>query len=189
MAMLRIAPSSRHHPLHATRRKVAIPLGSQRFLAAFEGIEGGFAIGASLLIGLNAVGMDRTVLLSTALISLIVSGFNSASVKYSSEHYLDELDGREKKSKLRHYFIPAFIEFVCYLAISALTILPLIVIDNLSVAVGASVVITFALLFLAGFWRGYVLRSNGLRDATETLLLGIGIVAIGLASGLLAHSL
>ncbi len=166
-----------------------LPLGTQRFLAAFEGIEGGFAIGASIIVGLTIAGLDRRLMLTTAVISIIVSGFNSASVKYSSEHYLDELDGREKRSALRHYFVPSLIEFVCYMVLSLFAVLPLFFVENLVVAVAVSVIATLCMLFVAGLWRGYMLRMNGVRDGIETALLGGGIIIVGLLSGLVVHSL
>lgn len=187
--MLKISPASKHHPLHSRRRTVQMPLGTQRFLAAFEGIEGGFAVGASIVLALAISGMDRRLLLTTALVSIIVSGFNSASVKYSSEHYLDELDGREKRSATNHYLIPAVIEFVCYLLLSLLSVLPLIFIDNIATAVGLTVVATLVLLFAAGVWRGFMVRMNGLRDGVETVVLGVGIIAVGFVSGLIVNSL
>ena len=187
--MLRIASSSRHYPLSRKRRTIKVPLGTQRFLAAFEGIEGGFAIGASIIVGLSLAGLNREALLTTALITLVVSGFNSASVKYSSEHYLDELDGHEKRSKFKHYFLPAFIEFVCYLAISVLTILPLIFVDSITLAINISILITLALLFLAGYWRGYMLQASTYKDALETTALGVGIILVGFISGIIVTSL
>lgn len=187
--VLKISTSSRYHPLHARRRVIKVPLGAQRFLAAFEGFEGGFAIASSIVVALSFTGLGRQALLTTALISLIVNGFNSASVKYSSEHYLDELDGREKKSALRHYFVPAFIEFICYFAIAFLSIIPLIVFDHTVLAVSTSVGLTLLLLFFAGFWRGFILRTRSWRDALETTLLGAGIILVGLVSGLLVRML
>ncbi len=179
----RIASSSKHHPLHARRRHVSIPLGAQRFLAAFEGFEGGFAIGTSIIVALAFAGTDRHLLLVTAIISVIVNGFNNASVKYSSEHYLDELDGREKKSAFRHYFIPSFIEFVCYFAISFVSIVPLLFITDTFQAIALSIMITLIILFSAGYWRGYMLQMSRWRDAVETSLLGIGIILVGVLSG------
>ncbi|HRJ06411.1 MAG TPA: VIT1/CCC1 transporter family protein [Candidatus Saccharibacteria bacterium] len=179
------ARSERYH----SRRILKVPLGAQRFLAAFEGFEGGFAIGASIVVGLSLAGYGRETLLATAFISLIVSGFNSASVKYSSEHYLDELDGREKKHGFRNYFAPAVIEFVSYTAISLVSIIPLLLIGNITTAVWACVGVTLVLLFLAGFWRGYMLRTSSIRDGIETALLGGGIIVVGLVSGLIVNSL
>lgn len=187
--MLRISTVSRHHPLHSRRRQLKLPLGSQRLLAVFEGVEGGFAIGASIITALAIAGLDRRLLLITALVSLVVSGFNSASVKYSSEHYLDELDGREKRSAFKHYFIPALLEFICYVGLSMLSVLPLFIIQDINVAVGVTIGITLLLLFMAGLWRGYILRTNGVRDGFEMLLLGGGIVIVGVVSGLFVHSL
>ena len=186
---MRIASTSRHHPLHEQRRQTNIPLGAQRFLAAFEGIEGGFAIGTSIVVALSVGGLSNRLLLITAIVSIVVNGFNTASVKYSSEHYLDELDGREKKSALTQYFIPALIEFVSYFAISFVSVIPLIVLHNTVLAVSISVVITLVILFLAGFLRAYMLQLPRWRDAWETTLLGLGIILVGLVSGYIVHSL
>ncbi len=187
--MLKITPASKHHPLHTKRRVLNLPFGTQRLLAVFEGVEGGFAIGTSIVVALSIAGLEHHLLLLTALISIVVSGFNSASVKYSSEHYLDELDGREKRSAFRHYFIPACIEFVCYMILSVVAILPLLLLSNTFVAVILSVALTLIVLFAAGVWRGYILRMNKLRDGIETLALGVGIILIGLISGLIVNSL
>lgn len=184
---MRVVSSSPHHPLHRRRRSLKVPLGAQRFLAAFEGFEGGFAIGASIVVGLSFAGLDRRLLLSTALISIIVSGFNSASVKYSSEHYLDEIDGREKRSPFRHYFMPAFIEFIAYFTISFVSIIPLIFIDNTAVAIGWSCATTLFILFAAGWWRAFMLHMPRWRDALETTILGGGIILVGLVSGYILH--
>jgi len=127
------------------------------------------------------------LLLTTAIVSIVVSGFNSASVKYSSEHYLDELDG--KKSAFRHYFIPSFIEFICYLVLSFISVVPLLVVPDIRLAVVACVVLTVALLFVAGYVRAYMLRAGRFRDGVETAVLGGGIILVGLVSGLIVNSL
>lgn len=184
---MRIGSTSRHHPLHSRRRTLSIPLGAQRFLAAFEGFEGGFAIGASIIVGLSFTGLERDLLVSAALVSIIVNGFNTASVKYSSEHYLDEIDGREKRSPFRHYFMPAFIEFSAYFTISLLSIIPLLVIDSITTAIVASCSATLIILFAAGWWRAYMLHMPKWRDALETTILGGGIILVGLVSGYILH--
>ncbi len=186
---VKISSTSKHHPLHARRRSIRIPLGAQRFLAAFEGFEGGFAIGASIVVALSFSGLSRHVLLVTAIITIIVNGFNNASVKYSSEHYLDELDGKEKKSAYRYYFVPAFLEFVSYFAISFISIIPLALAIDIKVAIWCSVVITLLILYGAGYWRAYILKMPRYRDAIETTLLGGGIIVVGLISGYIIHAL
>lgn len=178
-----LSVSSHHHPIASRRRALKLPFGTRRFLAAFEGLEGGFAIGASIIVALSFAGMERHILLMTALISIIVTGFNSASVKYSSEHYLDQLDGREKRSRVTYYFMPAFIEFVAYFAISFISIVPLLLIDSLQLAIVWSCVTTLITLFCAGWWRAYILHMPKLRDAIETTILGAGIIFVGVVSG------
>lgn len=185
----RIAATSRHHPLHSRRRTLAIPLGAQKFLAAFEGFEGGFAIGSSIVVALMFSGLDQRALIITAVISIIVNGFNNASVKYSSEHYLDELDGRESRSPFRAYFLPSLIEFVSYFAISFISIIPLLIMQNISYAVVWSIVITIVILAAAGWWRGYMLHMSRWRDALETAALGTGIILVGVLSGWVLNSL
>lgn len=185
----RINSTSKHHPLHTGRRRLRIPLGAQRFLAAFEGFEGGFAIGSSILVALSFTDMSRRLLLITVVITIIVNGFNTASVKYSSEHYLDQLDGREKSSSFHNYFLPALIEFGSYFAISFVSILPLLLISSITAAIAISVAVTLTTLFLAGYWRAYVLRMPRWHDAVETTLLGGGIIAVGMISGYFLHVL
>ena len=164
-------------------------MGATRFLAAFEGFEGGFAIGTSIVIALSFGSHSRTALLLTAIISIIVNGFNNASVKYSSEHYLDQLDGRETKHVVKRYFMPAFIEFLSYFAISFVTILPLIFIGDITLAIVISAIATLLLLFAAGYWRAYMLKMPLFRDGLETMLLGGGILLVGLTSGLIVAEL
>lgn len=187
--MQKIAAASKHHPLHSRRKKVHLPFGAHRFLAAFEGIEGGFAVGTSIIVALSFAGISKELLLVTAVVSIIVSGFNSSSVKYSSEHYLDQLDGREKKSAFKYYFMPSLIEFICYILIGFLVILPLLVVPAITLAVIVSVLVTLVLLFVAGYFRGYMLHMNSMKDGIETMLMGLGIVAVGLVSGLVIHTL
>lgn len=187
MVFMRISHTSRHHPLYRRRRTIRIPFGAQRFLAVFEGIEGGFAIGASVIAGLSLAGMNRQAIIITAIVSVIVSGFNAAAVKYSSEHYMDELDGVESTKPLYAYFAPAAAEFAAYFAISFISILPLLLMQNLLQAVALSVSTTLCILFIAGWWRGYLLHIHPLRDGVETCLLGMCIILVGIISGLIVH--
>ena len=175
------------HLLSMKRRHLHLPFGSQRFLAILEGLEGGFAIGASVIVGLSFAHLNRHVLLMSAAISIIVNGFNSAAVKYSSEHYEDELDGREKRSAWHYYFIPAAIEFLAYFAISFITVIPLLLVDNQLIAIVVCCFITLTTLFCAGYWRGYLLQLHPIRDGLETMILGACIIIVGAVTGYLLY--
>lgn len=177
-----------HRELRHRRGKVKLPFGAQRFLALIEGVEGGFAIGAGMVVGLSFATDSRTILLMTAVISLIVSGFNSAAVKYASEHYNDEIDGVEKKSPFKHYFVPAAYEFAAYAIISFLTLLPLLFFDTLQHAAVWCSITTLITLFAAGYWRGFLMnRKHKVRDGFELMTLGLLIIVIGGVSGYLLH--
>ena len=175
--------------LFSKQKHHKIPFGTERFLAVFEGIEGGFAIGAGVIAGMSFAGVSREILIMTAILSIIVNGYNSASVKYSSEHYLDELDGREEKSPFRDYFIPAAIQFASYIAISIVSIIPLFLMDSVNHAVIYSCVITVVILLIAGYYRAAILNMPRWRDALEIAILGSGIIAVGFVSGWIIHVL
>jgi len=170
------------------RHKAALPFGAQRFLAIFEGIEGGFAVGTSIIVALYMAGVEFRVLLLTAILTIVVSGFNAASIKYASEHYFDELDGREKRSSIKHYFLPALVEFLLYAGISLLVILPLLFLP-LPQAIALCATATLGVLFVAGYMKGQLLRMKPVRDGVEAVLLGMGIITLGLLSGWMLGSL
>lgn len=175
------------HRRRIRRRNLRVPFGAQRFSAILEGIEGGFAISASIVAGLFFSGMSRHILTITVIVSILVNGFNTATVKYSSEHFLDELDGHEKRSPFRHYFIPSLIEFCIYLSVGAITIMPLLLIDDLFYAVMILITLTIGILFTVGWWRGRSVRLHPLKDAVETCLLGTAIITAGAIAGWLLY--
>jgi len=166
-----------------------IPFGADNFLSVLEGFEGGFAIFAGIIIGLSFEGVDRRLLIITAGISIIVNAVNASSVRYASEHYLDELDGRENRRWVRGYFVPAFIEFLVYGIASAISILPLLFIESDTLAVMAMTSVTLLLLFCIGWYRGNLLLGvHRVRDGIEVAGLGLFIIAVGAGSGwLLSH--
>ena len=125
----------------------------------------------------------------TAMISIIVNGFNSASVKYSSEHYLDELDGKETRRPFQRYFIPALFEFIAYFAISFISVVPLLFMGDMPNAIFYSCLITIAILLIAGYWRATLVKAPRWRDALETAVLGSGIILVGFLSGMIIHRL
>lgn len=184
---MHIQTAARKRLLKAKRRKLHLPFGTQRLLALLEGLEGGFAIGASIIVGLSFANLEKRVLIISAAIGILVSGFNSAVVKYSSEHYEDELDGSEKRNGFRYYFAPAAIEFISYLTISVVTLLPLLIINDLYLAMALCCLITLAMLFAAGYWRGFLMKLHPAKDGLEMLSLGAGIILMGAITGYLLH--
>jgi VIT1/CCC1 family predicted Fe2+/Mn2+ transporter len=160
-----------------------IPLGADNFLSVLEGIEGGFAIFVGIVAGLYFQNISHDLLIVTGVISLIVNAFNSSAVRYASEHYIDELDGHEKKSRLHAYFIPASIEFVTYALVSLIAVIPLLVIRESVIAIMLSTTLTVLILFVAGWYRGSLFGRHAVRDGVELASLGVAIIAVGAIAG------
>lgn len=164
-------------------RKRHITGGSDNFLSILEGVEGGFAIFTSIIAGLSFQAIDRRVLVASGLIGLIVSAFNSSVVRYSNQHYCDELDGVEKRHKFKNYALPAFVEFAAYAIVSIILLLPLILADSIINGVIACAFITVVVLFALGYYRGWLMRTHPMRDALELSLSGAAIIAVGVFAG------
>ncbi len=177
------------HELRKSRHKVRLPFGAQRFLSVLEGVEGGFAISTGVVAGLSFASItDRRLLLTTAAISIMVNGFNAAAMKYTAEHYEDELDGKEKHHKAEAYLLPAAIEFTAYFIICGITLLPLMFFPYHVEAVIWCVTLTTLVLFAAGAWKGYLLSMRKpLHDGIELALLGLFIVGVGAMAGFLIN--
>ena len=161
----------------------SLPLGSANFLSILEGIEGGFAVFVGIVIGLYFQNVSHDLLVVTGLIGIIVSAFNSSAVRYTSEHYLDELDGHEKRTPVKSYLFPALIEFATYAFVSLIAVLPLIFLRNTLLAISLSVLLTIGILFCAGSYKGSLLGRHAIRDGIEMSLLGVAIILAGAVSG------
>ena len=158
-------------------------------LSFIDGLEGGFAIFAGIVAGLSFSMVSRSALIVTAWVGIVVNAVNAATIRYSSEHYYDELDGHEKRNPFRAYFVPAAIEFLIYMLVSALSLLPLLFIDHLSSALFTMVAVCVGILFIAGAIRGGLLGGSWLRDGLEIMLGGLVMITIGTTAGwFLSHS-
>ena len=169
-------------PKHHRNRQ--IPFGADNFLSVLEGIEGGFAIFVGIIAGLSFEHIGRDLLILTAAISIIVNAINASAVRYTSEHYLDELDGHEKRHWLKAYFFPALIVFITYVVVSMIAVIPLVLIDDQRIAIWSSVLLTAVILFSAGLYRGWlIIGRHALRDGLEVMNSGLLIVVAGALSG------
>lgn len=166
-----------------------IPLGAQNFLSVLEGIEGGFAIFVGIIAGLYFQNISHDLLIVTGVIGLIVNAFNASAVRYTSEHFLDEIDGHEKRRKLHAYLMPALVEFATYAFVSLIAVIPLLLIRDSFVAIGLTSLLTVVILYAAGWYRGSLLGRHPVRDGFELAGIGIAIILVGtLAGWLLART-
>lgn len=153
-------------------------------------LEGGFAIFVGLVAGLSFSITNRDVLIVNALIGIMVNALNAATIRYSNEHYLDELDGREKRSPFKWYFLPAAAEFVIYMTVSCAALIPLLFVRNLHAAVTIMVITCLIILFSVGAARGKMFGGHWLRDGGEIMAGGLIMITIGsLAGWLIAYAI
>lgn len=164
-----------HYPIHNHSQK--------RLLGFIDGLEGGFAIFAGIVAGLSFTTSNRVVLIMTALIGILVNAVNAATIRYSTEHYIDELDGHEKRNKTKYYLLPAVIEFILYLLVSLLAVVPLLIIEDLYLAVDVMIVICLVILFAAGMVRGAALGNHAVRDGVELTIGGSIMIIFGTGAG------
>lgn len=162
---------------------------SQKHLLGFiDGLEGGFAIFAGIVVGLSFATTNRDVLILTALIGIFVNAINAATIRYSTEHYYDELDGHEKRSAVRSYLLPAVVEFVLYILVSVIAVIPLLVVSSLQHAIVVMIGVSLMILFVAGAARGAIMGKHPVRDGVELTIGGSIMIAFGaLAGWLLTH--
>lgn len=173
----------KHHYLITHRES---PLGV--LLGFIDGLEGGFAIFAGIVVGLSFTSVSRSVLIMTAMLGIFVNAVNAATIRYSTEHYRDELDGHEKRSRFKHYLIPAMTEFMLYIIVSLLAIIPLLLIESLVLAVTIMIATCLIILFIAGYVRGATLGKHPFRDGIELTLGGVIMILFGSIAGwLLTH--
>ena len=169
-----------HYPIHRHEEK--------QLLGFIDGLEGGFAIFAGIVVGLSFATTNRSVLILTALIGIMVNAVNAATIRYSTEHYIDELDGREKRNHVRHYLLPAIFEFLLYVLVSILAVMPLLIVPSLSTAIAVMVSICLIILFAAGAIRGAALGGHPVKDGIELTVGGTIMIVFGaLAGWLLTH--
>ena len=160
-----------------------IPLGASNFLSILEGIEGGFAIFVGIIAGLYFQKVDHDLLIVAGIIGLTVNAFNASAVRYATEHYLDELDGHEKRNAPRAYFVPASIEFATYALVSLFAVVPLLLLQDSLTAITFSIGVTVLIQFIAGYYRGRLLGRHALRDGLELAGIGIAIIIVGSLAG------
>lgn len=160
-----------------------IPFGADNFLSVLEGIEGGFAIFVGIIAGLYFQNISHDLLIITGIIGLVVSAFNASAVRYASQHYVDELDGHEKRNKFQAYFVPSLFEFLTYALVSLLVVIPLLLIKDTLIAISLTSIMTVAILYVAGWYRGSLFGSHARRDGIELAVLGASIIFIGTLSG------
>jgi len=181
-------PTHTHPSIHRPhrRRKPHFLFGNfPGFLSFLEGIESGFATTCGILLGLWFQNPTSRLLIITAVVSLLINAVNSASIKFMSEHTFDELDGREKHRVILNALSPALVQFTTHVIMASIVLIPVFVIYPSIYGIFASIALTIVVLSAAGWYRGHTSHGHAARDALESVMLALLIIAAGGGAGLL----
>lgn len=167
------------------KRRVKLPLNRQYFSALLTGSEGGLSTTTAIIAGLMISTDQPDLVVLIAVISFLVQAFNNAIGRFSSEYTDQELDGRRKWLTYGQPARDAFAQFTAHIVMSTLVLLPIVLVADVTRAIVYSITITLFFLFVIGFYKGRLARTNALRDGIELLVLGSLIISVGIAAGLI----
>lgn len=169
-------------------RKVAkLPFDREYFMALFSGFEGGLATTSAIAAGLLITTENVTIVITTASISFIVQAFNGAIGKFSADRTTDEIDNEDMLLGYKKPTINAILQFVAHTVMGVIVLLPIIYLDDTTLAMLTSISITLVLLFLLGGYKGYVVGKEPLPEASEQVALGALIICVGVIAGYLLN--
>lgn len=165
-------------------RKIArLPFDREYFMALVSGSEGGLATTSAIAAGLLIGNSDRDIVIITAAISFVVQAFNGSINRFSAEHTSDEIDNEDAIQGYRKPVMNATLQFIAHVVMGILVLLPIIYIEDATVAMLVSIGVTLAFLFLLGLYKGYVLSTSTFREGLEQVALGALVISVGILAG------
>lgn len=166
-------------------RRIKLPFARSAFLAALAGVEGGLATTSAVACGILISLDDPELVLLSVAVSFFVQAFNTSVNWFLVEETAEELDRRRGWRGIGLPLHGAFIQFTTHIISSLIVVLPLLVIEDETVAIIVCVGLALVGLYLTGAARGHWLKTSPARDAIETMGLGAGVISAGIISGLI----
>ena len=147
-----------------------MPLSRQYFTAMLAGWEGGLSTTTAIIAGLLVSTDKPHLVVIIAVISFLVQAFNGAIGRFSAEQTDQELDSRRKLFTYVQPAKDAIIQFLAHITVSILVILPIVLIPDVAKALSLSIGITLIFLYLIGWYKGRLAKTNGVRDGMELMI-------------------
>jgi predicted membrane protein (TIGR00267 family) len=116
---------------------------------------------------------------------IVVSRVTSDKRKWLEELLSEELHIHE--SELENPLKVALITGLAFLAGAFVPLVPYLLTESRQPALVASIIVSLAFLFLAGFWKGQILRRNRLTSGVQMLIIGAVASSILYVIGLVLH--
>ncbi len=161
-----------------------LPVEKGLFLTLLSGSESGIATTTAIIAGLVTGTNDRSLVVASAVISLIVQAFNSAIVHIHTSHTDDEIDHNEDMEAFSRPLSEAFLQFLVHVGSSFLVLTPIVFANGLNDALVMSVAICLLLLFSIGFSVGRVVNHTPFKNGFAALVLGALVIIVGFVTGL-----
>ncbi len=164
-------------------KKSRLPIEKNLFLSLISGSEAGIATTTAIIAGLVTGTNDRSVVIASAFVTLVVQAFNSGVGHVTTSHTDDEIDHNPDMDKIATPASEAFMQFLVHIAASFLVLIPIVFMEDLNNALVASILVCLGMLFTIGFTVGVTVRHTPLRNGTITAVLGALVVIIGFGAG------
>ncbi len=167
------------------KRSVRLPLDKEYFMSWFSGSESGLATTTAIIAGLMASRTPLEVIALTAVISFTIQAFNGAINSFSTSRTDDEIESVDNLRGYRKPVLNALLHFVSHVLMSALVLLPILVVADAARATILSITITLSILFMMGLLKARLAKTHMVRDGLEMVLLGALIIGVGGAAGII----
>lgn len=157
-----------------------IKLNEDYLRSIMFGLQDGLVSTTGVVVGISAGAPERSVIILASFVAISVEASSMAAGEYSSEKAVHQMDkGHRHKDDL---MVGALIMFVSYFVAGMVPILPFLILP-VDMARFVSVGGALVALFIAGYFKGKVVKETAFRSAAEMLTIGGIATAIGLLVG------
>ena len=146
------------------------------------GIEDSLVSTTGLIAGVSVGGASKEVVILSGIVAIAIEAVSMGAGEYLSDDALQELD-KIKRHKERP-FVSGFLMLTSYLLAGLVQLTPVIFLSY-PASVYCSAVSALVGLFLLGYIKGKILKTNRLRGALKILIVGGVATLLGVAVGLI----
>lgn len=134
-----------------------------------------------LLSGIDVSGTTRSVIVLTGIIYAFVEAFSMAIGSFLSEESTEEYETKSEVSNNRPY-VAGVIMFISFVLAAFIPISPYIFLSS-SAALGLSIALSLAALFIAGMIIAKISEIHVVKHAAKIVILGGAAIIIGVIVG------
>ncbi len=160
-----------------------LPIDKELLISLVSGSEAGIATTAAILVGLVISTDNRSLVLLSSLIAVLVQAFNSAITSILANHTKDEIEHKKTMDSLIAPITRSGLQFLTHVSTGMIIMLPIVYITNIHYAMLVSVVIALSLLLVTGFLIGKTVKHTPIRNSVQSFVLGAIIICIGFVAG------